>query len=96
MTQQEILNLNNLKIAEVKPNMFLHIHAEDGYRITTWNDGDDIKRYVGSVCMYMPIREDYDGTYRVITVAEHEALETACKEAHEVEYEKNMQENNNR
>ena len=57
MTQQEILNLPNLKIAEVKPNMFVHIHTEDGFVITTWNEGDEIEHSSGSPCMWMPIRD---------------------------------------
>lgn len=85
MTQQEILNMPNLKIAEVKPDMFVHVHAEDDYRITSWQEGDDIKNYVGSVCMYMPIRDEYDGNYRTITVEEHEVHEEQARKAVEEE-----------
>lgn len=74
MTQQEILNLPYLKIAEVKPNMFVHIHTDDEHRLTTWNDGDDIMKYSGSICMWLPIRDSYDDNYRMITIEEHNKL----------------------
>lgn len=70
MTQREILNLNNLKVAELKPNMFLHIHAKDGFIITAFKEGDDITKYVGSVCYYMSIKNEYPD-YRVITADMH-------------------------
>lgn len=85
MTQQEILNMPNLKIAEVKPDMFVHVHAEDNYRITRWHEGDDIKDYSGSVCMFMPIRDEYDDNYRTITVEEHINLEEQARKAVEEE-----------
>ena len=72
MTQQEILNLDNLKTAEIKPGMFLHIHSNEGYVITDYKEGDDIKTYSSSVCYYMPIKDEYDETYRTITVEEDE------------------------
>lgn len=93
MTQQEILNMPNLKIAEVKPDMFVHVHAEDDYRITSWQEGDDIKNYVGSVCMYMPIRDEYPYNYRTITVAEHEAYEEQARKAVEEEMRIRMENN---
>ena len=71
MTQREILNLNNLKVAELKPNMFLHIHAKDGYMITPYFDGMDIKNYESGECYYMPIENEYPD-YRVITKQEDE------------------------
>lgn len=85
MTQQEILNLPNLKIAELRTGMFLHIHAADGYMITSWHEGDDIKDYSGSFCMWMPIRDNYDGDYRVITKQEHDDLEAKSIIAIEVD-----------
>jgi hypothetical protein len=69
MTQQELLNLGNLKVAEVKPNMFLHIHANEGYMITPYFDGMDIKNYESGECYYMPIENEYPD-YRVITSEE--------------------------
>ena len=92
MTQEQILKMEHLKIAEVRPNMFVHIHAEDGYRITSWGEQEDIKTYSGSVCMYMPIRDNYDDDYRTITEAEHNELEAKAIEAIEAE----MREMNNR
>lgn len=86
MTQEQILKMENLEIAEVKPNMFVHVHAKEGYRITSYNpETDDIKNYSGSVCMYMPIRDAYDDDYRTITVEEHEAFEEQSRLAREAE-----------
>ena len=85
MTQEQILKMDNLEIAEVKAGMFVHVHAKEGYRITSWGEHEDIKNYSGSICMYMPIRDSYDDDYRTITVEEHEALEERAREAHEAE-----------
>ena len=85
MTQEQLLKMEHLKIAEVKPNMFVHVHAEDGYIITAWGEHEDIKEYSGSTCMWMPIRDNYDDDYRTITVAEHEELEQRQREAFEAE-----------
>lgn len=85
MTQEQILKMEHLKVAEVRPNMFVHVHAEDGYIITSWGEHEDIKDYAGSVCMYMPIRDRYDDDYRTITVAEHEEFERRQREAIEAE-----------
>lgn len=72
MTRQELLNLDHLSIAEV--TKFVHIHTEEGYVMTEWTEDRDIKEYSGSVCYYMPIRDEYVN-YRIITAAEHEELE---------------------
>ena len=85
MTQEQLLKMDHLKIAEVKPGMFVHVHAEDGYVITAWGDNEDIKEYSGAVCMWMPIRDSYDDDYRTITVAEHEEFERRQREAIEKE-----------
>lgn len=85
MTQEQLLKMDHLKIAEVEPGKFVHVHAEDDYRITSWHEGDDIKNYYGTVCMWMPIRDSYDSEYRVIPVTEHEGLEIRAREAHEAE-----------
>lgn len=89
MTQDQILKMDHLMVAEVKPNMFVHIHAEDGYIITAWNENEDIKDYSGSVCLYMPIRDSYDDDYRIITVAEHNELDKRQKEVIEAEIKAN-------
>lgn len=88
MTQEQILKMDNLKVAEVRPNMFVHVHAKDGYVITSWGEHEDIKDYSGSICMYMPIRDSYDNDYRTITIEEHKVLETKAKEAIEAEMKK--------
>lgn len=89
MTQEQILKMDNLEVAEVKAGMFVHVHAKEGYRITSWGEHEDIKNYSGSICMYMPIRDSYDDDYRTITVEEHEALEARAREAHEAEMKEN-------
>lgn len=73
MTKNELLNLPHLKIA--RETVFVHVHTEDGWILTSWNEGDDIKEYSGSNCYYMPIRDVYDD-YRLITVDEHNNLES--------------------
>lgn len=89
MTQEQILKMEHLSIAEVKPGKFVHVHAEEGYRITSWGEDEDIKNYSGSICMYMPIRDSYDDDYRTITVEEHDELERLQREAIEKEMNKN-------
>ena len=83
MTQKELLNLEHLKIAEIKPNLFLHIHTEEGWILTDW-DNVDIKNYSGSICMYAPIRDEY-ADFRVITESEHNELSDRQKKAIEDE-----------
>lgn len=88
MTQEQLLKMEHLKIAEVKPGMFVHIHAEDGYMITSWGEHEDIKEYSGSSCMWMPIRDSYDDDYRTITLDEHKELENRQREVIENEHRK--------
>lgn len=78
MTKQELLSLEHLAIAE--ETVFVHIHTEEGYIITDYKDGDEITKYSGSECMYMPIRKEYPD-YRIITVEEHQELEKKRDEA---------------
>ena len=82
MTREELLNLEHLAIAEV--TKFVHIHTEEGYFMTDWKEGQDIKEYSGSVCYYMPIRDAY-ADYRVITAEEHNELMKQQEEAHKAE-----------
>ena len=89
MTQEQLLKMEHLKIAEVKPGMFVHIHAEEGYVITPWGEHEDIKDYSASTCMWMPIRDSYDDDYRTITQAEHEEFERRQREV--IENEMNRQ-----
>ena len=91
MTKQELLSMDHLAIAEV--TKFIHIHTEEGWYMTEWKDGDDIKEYSGSVCYYMPIREDY-ADYRVITAEEHNELEKQREIAVEEENKKAENERN--
>ena len=90
MTKKELLSLEHLAIAE--ETVFVHIHTEEGWYMTDWDENDDIKEYSGSVCYYMPIRNEY-GNYRVITADEHQRLEAERDKAI-AEMEKTMLENN--
>lgn len=85
MTQEQVLKLEHLKVAEVRPGMFVHIHAEDDYRITSWKETDDIKEYSASICLYMPIYDTYAEEYRTISFEEHNALEERARIAIETE-----------
>lgn len=87
MTQKELLNLDHLKIAEVKPGYFTHIHAEDGFYITDW-DKKEIKDYSASICMYLPIREEYKDYY-IITAEEDTEYRRQLDEYIKGEMEKN-------
>lgn len=82
MTREELLNLEHLAIAEV--TKFVHIHTEEGFYMTDWKDGQDIKEYSGSVCYYMPIRDTYND-YRVITAEQHNELMKQQEETHKAE-----------
>jgi hypothetical protein len=73
MTINEILNLGHISSSEV-PN-YTRIQTEEGYYMTAWTEGDDIRKYAGSNVYYLPVRENYDyPDLRVITVEEHERL----------------------
>lgn len=74
MLQKDLLNLEHLKISEVKEGYFLHVHSEDDWMITSWKEEDDIRQYVGFRCLYAPIKEEYPD-YRIITKEEHEKRE---------------------
>lgn len=89
MTQKELLSLEHLKIAEVKT--FVHIHTEDGWVLTDWNTGDDIKNYWSSVCMYTPIKDQYPD-YRVITADEDKVLKGMAYESRVLEINKRKDE----
>lgn len=51
MTKEEILNLENLAIAEEVNDLFIHLHAKEGYLIKVDNES--------SVCIYLPILDKY-------------------------------------
>lgn len=78
MTREQVLSLDHLATAEV--TKFLHIHSEEGWIITSWKEDGDIKEYSGSVCYYMPIRDEYED-YRVITEEDHKELEAQREKA---------------
>ena len=56
MTQDEILALPNLSIAEI--TKFLHIHSQEGYFIA--NIPDDMMDYYFTNCLYLPIKDEYE------------------------------------
>lgn len=84
MTKQELLNLDHLSIAE--ETIFIHIHTEEGYILTPYFDGMDIREYYGSECYYMPIRDEYE-SFRVITEQEHKKYEEERDKLNELSYE---------
>lgn len=88
MTREQVLSLDHLAVAEA--TVFVHLHTEDGWILTNWKEGDDIKEYSGSECYYMPIRDEYKD-FRVITVEEHNELEKQRDEEIEKENELNKE-----
>ena len=82
MTKYELLNLPHLKIA--RETIFVHVHTEDGWVLTSWKEGDDIREYSGGVCYYMPIRDTYED-YRLVTIDEHNQYEKERDEAIKIE-----------
>lgn len=91
MKLEELLKLDHLKIAEV--DKFVHIHSENGFIITNW-DEKDVKEYFGSECFYMPIMEDYPD-YRIITLDEHlkyEKMRDEIREKRDKEEREKMKE----
>jgi hypothetical protein len=86
MTINEILNLGHISSSEV-PN-YTRIQTEEGYYMTDWKEGQDIKEYSGSVCYYMPIIDTY-ADYRIITAEEHNELMKQQEEIYKAETEKN-------
>lgn len=90
MTQKELLSLENLKIAEVKPGYFLHVHTNEGFYLTDWNK-EDIKQFHASVCMYAPIRDTYNDYY-IIDQSEYDQL----KEEQQKAFEEEMKERENK
>lgn len=96
MKLKEVLGLDHLKIAE--KGKFVHIHAEEGYVITSClvdeSDEDSILEYNGSECYYMPIIEDYPD-YRIITLDEHlkyEKMRDEIREKRDKEEREKMKE----
>jgi hypothetical protein len=94
MLKEELLKLDNLSIAEEKPGYFVHIHTKEGYILTSWN-GEDIKEYHGSVCAFMPIRDEYP-EYRIIGVEEHLKLQEEQRVVFERTFQEEIEELENR
>ena len=89
MLKEELLKLDNLSISEEKPGYFVHIHTKEGYILTSW-DGEDIKEYSGSVCAFMPIRDEYP-EYRIIGVEEHLKLQEEQRIAFERDFQRDAE-----
>lgn len=89
MKKQELMSLEHLKISEEKES-FVHIHLEEGYKLTPWKDGDDILEYYASECFYFPIKDEYDD-FRVITEEEDRELMDLRMKKEEEERDSNKQ-----
>lgn len=89
MTKAEIMAVEHLSVNEEVQGKFYHVHVAEGYMLTSWNEGDDIKDYQGFECLYMPIADDYVD-FRVITKEEHDALNAQAEAAKEVRIEEHV------
>jgi len=69
MTQKELLALPHLAVAEVNEK-WVHIHTEEGYYITDFDQDDDYFYYKDFFCAYLPIKEEYPN-YQAIDNAKH-------------------------
>jgi len=83
MKKEDLLKLDHLKIAEETPK-YLHIHCEDGFKATSWKEGDELKDFNCFRCAYMPVRDEYPD-YHIIT--EEKAKELEDKQHEEIEKE---------
>lgn len=74
MIQEQLLNLEHLAKAEKLDDKFIHIHAESGYMITSYDERAKITSYEAYECLYLPIKYGYPN-YRIITKEEHLMME---------------------
>lgn len=86
MNKENLMKVEHLDINQVEDGLFHHVHVEEGYMLTSWNENDDIKEYQGFECLYMPIADEYVD-FRVISKEEHDSLEAQAEEAREAERE---------
>ncbi len=69
--------MNNINIRKTK--RFIELTPMKGYKITSWNEDDDIMNFTSSECIVMPLNYDYS-IFKTITDEEVEKLEKLIKE----------------
>lgn len=74
----------HLAINEEVKGLYHHVHVEDGYMLTYWNESDDPKDYQGCECLYMPLGDEYPD-FRVITREQHIDLDAKAEALREAE-----------
>lgn len=77
MTKDNLLKLEHTTSTVGK---YIAITAEEGYRITSWKEGEDIATFSSFTQSYLPIKDKYPD-YRVITQEEADRLQAECDEA---------------
>lgn len=78
MTREELMALSHLNISEI--TRFVHLHTEEGWFLTDYFEGMDIKEFCYTNCLYLPIKDEYNA-YRVIDEVEMAMLEERAEEA---------------
>lgn len=80
MTKEQLTTLEHVVVRETKD--FIHLHTEEGYYITEYRDGTEIKDFCASECYYMPHMEEYPD-FRVIDTEEYNRLEAEAEKKRE-------------
>ena len=80
MTKEQLTTLEHVVYRETEA--FVHLHTEEGYYITEYQDGDDIKDFCASECWYIPLMEEYPD-FRVIDTEEYNRLEAEAEKKRE-------------
>lgn len=88
MTLDEIKSLPHIIIKE-ETDKYTHIDTEDGYKLTFWNENDNIDEFNSFRCVYLPKMKDYPA-YRIISEEENEKLINRQEEYQRQEDEKMM------
>lgn len=86
MTLDEIKSLSHIIIKE-ETDKYTHIDTQDGYKLTFWNENDNIDEFNSFGCVYLPKINDYP-EYRIISEEENEKLIKRQEEYQRQEYEK--------
>lgn len=69
------MNIINIR----KTERFVELTPTKGYKITTWNDGDNIIDFTYSTCVVIPIGVDYSN-FHTITDEKVEMIEKQIEE----------------
>lgn len=77
MTKDNLLKLEHTTSVQGE---YIALAAEDGYRITSWREGEDIAAFSSFTQSYLPIKDSYPD-YRVITQEEADRLQAECDKA---------------